>query len=240
MKNAEQAEEFSVRTINRKADQQFTVNTECRQLTVGNLDDIVRVHIEAFPESAWTKLGSRVVKNYYHWQITGPHPLVTAEAAYLGGDCAGFLVAGLFCGSTGGFISANRYLLAGKTLMKPWLLLNPEFRGSFQNGWRILKKQLRRNRAEPKRDVAENIVTKSYGILAIAVSPRFQGCGVGKMLMETAEKTAVLHGFEKMDLSVNPSNTQAVRFYKRLNWKKTTIGNGRWTGVMEKSLQKTI
>ncbi len=234
MKNTERTEQ----TLHRKDDKFINngdkpVNIRQKELTVDDLDDVARVHIEAFPDSAWTKLGTQVVKRYYHWQITGPHPQVLARTIYVDDDCAGFLVAGLFVASTSGFLSLNRFLLAQKVLLKPWLLFNPKFRQGFHSGYRLLKKYSPK-KIEAKRNKAKK-EEKKFGILAIAVSPKYQGYGIGKILMQTAEETAVSSDFKKMDLTVNPSNTQAIKFYERLNWRKVTVKN-EWLGTMEKDI----
>jgi ribosomal protein S18 acetylase RimI-like enzyme len=53
--------------------------------------------------------------------------------------------------------------------------------------------------------------------------------------MAEAEAVARRQGFQEMDLTVNPTNLQAVEFYERLNWtrfSKDTV----WKGQMKKSL----
>ena len=235
MKNSKLAEKHFSETVTLKNGEGRGLHIEQRKFYADDLAAIAQVHIEAFPSSTWTKLGKRVVENYYLWQLTGNHPLVTAEAVYVDGICTGFLVAGLFRDSTSGFISLNRKLLAGKVLFKPYLLFDQGFRESFYAGCRLLKNYIRRKNKKQTIKETSNDENKSYGILAIAVSPHCQGLGIGKILMRTAENTAVSMGFKKMNLTVNPSNEQAIKFYERLSWERKPA-NEKWKGLMEKQL----
>lgn len=53
--------------------------------------------------------------------------------------------------------------------------------------------------------------------------------------MERSEAIAREKGFSEMDLTVNPQNEKAIRFYERLGWEKV-VNEGRWTGLMRKRL----
>ena len=199
-----------------------------KDLTQTDLEGIARIHIESFADSAWTKLGFQVVKQYYDWQLTGPHPHVLAKGVYLDGEFVGFCIAGVFKGSTMGFIWNNRFLLAGKIILKPWLLLGATFRQSFLSGYRLLKKY------SPDK-LTKSREAKSFGILALATHPKYQSYGIGRLLMQEAEKEAFSTGFKKMHLTVNPANTKAVNFYAKQNWEKVLVDN-RWKGAMKKTL----
>ena len=83
--------------------------------------------------------------------------------------------------------------------------------------------------------ISPGLPGKSFGILATAVDPRYQGFSIGKALMHKAEATAVQQGFQRMHLTVNPSNPQAVGFYESLTWKKPSLDEN-WNGRMVKEL----
>lgn len=204
-----------------------------RPLDKENIDEIAAIHRAAFRESAWTRLGGRVVEEYYLWHLLGPHPIVRATGAFLGDRCAGFCVSGVFSRSTSGFLAKNRNLLVARLVMKPWLILDPVFFGKLKSGKKILKrfnaiKTATVHSTTPKR-------AESFGILAIAVDPACQGLGIGQVLMDDAEKAAVENKFLKMDLTVNPQNGGAIRFYEKLNWTKSQQ-NGAWKGLMIKEV----
>ncbi len=198
-----------------------------RRLEVDDLDAVVRIHMAAFPKSALTLLGAGAVRRYYTWQLLGPHD-VTASGAFIGSNLVGYSFSGVFQGATSGFLKKNRWYLMIRVLSHPWLISNPLIRERLRLGARILGSKKRAGKpAVDKR--------RSFGILSIAVDPSVQGSGVGQMLMRNAETTARTLGFNQMHLTVNPENDQAVRFYEKLNWKKSPTVDG-WTGSMRKAL----
>jgi ribosomal protein S18 acetylase RimI-like enzyme len=68
------------------------------------------------------------------------------------------------------------------------------------------------------------------------VDPTRQGCGIGKMIMQDVEENARQSGFDKLQLTVHPSNIQAVTFYEGTGWVKRLEKKGKWTGSMVKHL----
>ena len=212
-----------------------------RELNTDDLPLIAAVHSAAFPDGALTRLGRVVVERYYLWQLTGPHSTVRAVGAFSGGDCAGFSFGGVFTGgSTSGFLRLNKTLLVKQFLLHPQNILSPQYLQRVWTSVKILRRAARRtleiaaenaspNKKSPKKPA-------SFGILSIAVSPEFQSHGIGKMLLLDAEREAVRSGFSQMDLMVHPDNTQAVRFYEKLEWEKLSA-DGKWRGVMIKKLR---
>lgn len=211
-----------------RAMQKARANVELRKIDFDDLDKVAEIHIAAFPESAWTKLGKEVVKKYYKWQMDASHPLVLAKGVFLGERCVGFCFSGIFNGSTSGFLHKNKNLLVTRVCLKPWLVLSATFRQKLINGNRFSKNFKQKSLAQSKQ-------TDSYGILAIAVSPKHQGLGIGKILLDDAEAAAIQNKFRKMDLSVNVDNTSAIKFYEKLGWEKKPKGD-EWSGIMIKLL----
>lgn len=145
----------------------------------------------------------------------------------------GFVHPGVFSASTSGFLATNRTLLLVRLAIRPWLVLYPVFLGKLRSGKDILKR-FHAKKPEQRRTATVKPVD-SFGILAIAVDPDRQGLGVGQILMDDAERAAVEHNFLKMDLTANPANQGAIRFYEKLNWTRVQQ-NGAWKGVMIKEL----
>ena len=198
-----------------------------RELVADDLAATARLHIDAFPGSALTKLGVEAVRRYYEWLLTGPHQ-TTALAGVIENELAGFVFGGTFNGAMTGFLRRNRRYLAARVLTHPWLVTTPLFRERIALAGRLLLRRPRRSSPEPARSPA-------FGILAIAVGPKWQGCGVGKQLMIRAERIAIERGFERMQLTVASWNQQAIEFYLRGGWEKA-VGEGSWTGAMTKPL----
>src|SRR5690606_9513195 len=205
-----------------------------RELTVNDLSEIAAVHIAAFPTSALTKLGRGVVERYYIWQLTGPHQ-VSAVGACVQDRLVGFYIGGTFNGAMEGFLRENRRALALAVLRRPWLLLtNPIFRQRLLMAFKILTKKLRR-RFKRRKPASTPRRVPSFGVLAIAVDPAYQGPGIGQALMTEADRVARARGFARMELGVHVDNHQAIRFYEQSGWMRISQ-NGEWKGPMEKYL----
>lgn len=209
-------------------------------LTTADLPNSARIHRDAFRESALSRMGLEAIRRYYAWLLTGPHQCV-ALGAWKEGVLVGFCFGGTFYGALSGFVRANRVFLLRKVLWRPWLLADPLFRERIRAGLRILRVSLIAQKPKPEMTARAQTVAlpspgiRSFGILSIGVHPRYQGRGVGRRLMEEAERIAAASGFQQMDLSVHPANLQAVRFYENQGWEKE-VWDGEWRGEMRKKL----
>ena len=204
-----------------------------KSLKTDDLPLIARVHIDSFPDSALSKLGSQVVELYYLWQMTGPHQKVRATGAFVANECAGFSFSGIFHGSTSGFIRQNKSALVKSVVRNPRLLFNSLYLKRLSEGIRLLA---RIGRKKPESQIAGIRPAPKYGILSIAVSPHFQKLGIGHLLMLDAEEEALKYGCSEICLTVHPANQKAVRFYEHQNWQKFTTTD-LWSGAMMKNLR---
>ena len=206
-----------------------------RSLKPEDLPTVARVHMNSFPESALTRLGSSIVERYYLWQLTGPHEKVRATGAFIGGECAGFSFSGVFSGSTSGFIRRNSAFLIGEVLRRPRLLFNKLYLKRLAEGVRLLFRSFKKTGKKKTISTANAEKPVVYGILSIAVAENFQKSGIGRLLMQDAEEEAIRCGQRRICLTVHPENEKAVRFYEKQNWQKD-VRNGRWNGAMIKIL----
>ena len=200
-----------------------------RSLEVSDLPSIVLVHCAAFAGSGLTLLGAEAVRRYYLWQLTGPHDAL-ALGAFRNDQLGGFCFGGLFRGAMTGFLRRNRMYLAARLLTRPWLMGNPIVRDRVRQAGLLLG-----SRPRPTSVAASHATTLSFGILSIAVDPTHRQHGIGRQLMQEMERHARARGFTRMNLSVEPANTGAVRFYERLGWAKVPAGEG-WDGTMIRTL----
>lgn len=217
------------------------LNINIRLLNQSDLPSVALLYVAAFPDSALTKLGVEAVRRYYEWQLIGPHD-VDALGAFYNDRLVGFCFAGIFRGAMSGFLQRNWLFLTGCVLIRPWLILNPVFRDRVTLAINILRRLLRqfikrRRKTSHQSSSHSSEPSKSYRILSIAVNPNYQGLGIGKMLMEYSEAIAREKGFLEMNLTVDPKNEKAIRFYERLGWEKI-LNEGKWTGKMRKRLEK--
>jgi len=211
-----------------------------REITTDDLNEIAAIHKASFDDRALSQLGISAIKRYYLWLLTGFPENYPICGVSEDGQIAGFCFTGSYSGSFSGFLIHNRGFLIAKILMRPWLIFNPIIREQSALAIKTLRSQIKiknkNSQSPPKTDQKKQKTQKNFGILAIAVNPKFQRQGVGKYLMDAAEARAIEDGYTKMHLSVHPSNKSAIRFYENLGWQKM-LSQGTWDGKMFKNLE---
>lgn len=205
-------------------------NVQCLSLEL--LPQIVGIHQNAFPQSAFTQLGQEAISRYYRWLLDECH-----DAANVGifdeNHLAGFCFSGKFRGAMSGYLDRNASFLARQVIMRPWLLITNEvFRSRMIKGVSIF-----RRRRALQQNTSVN-PSPSFGILSIAVNGHYQGKGYGKHLMEATERIARLNDYSMMNLTVAVNNVQAIHFYEKLGWQHVVNTSGSWTGQMTKMLSR--
>lgn len=201
-----------------------------RPLTEKDLPDVARVHCAAFPKELLTMLGMEAVRRYYLWQLIGPHDII-ALGAYREEELAGYCFAGVFRGAISGFLRRHRLYLMRCALLRPRTILHPKS----LNRLRLFLRTLRPTKSPASKTTTSPVTLRRFGILAIAVHPSCQGGGVGKTLMREVELAAKSQGFQVISLTVDPSNTQAIRFYESLGYNRNITDTG-WQGSMIKAI----
>lgn len=196
-----------------------------------DLQRIAELHVDAFPESVLGRLGVEAVRRSYEWQLDGPHD-TTALVAEVDGRVAGFLFGGVFRGSSIGFVKREKWFLAGQVLRHPAVVRGELGRDRLALAARLLVRRWN----QPTPEDPAGVPRRSFGVLAIAVDPRAQGRGVGRALMDVADRRARSAGFESMHLSVHPDNAGAVAFYRTLGWEPVESTGGSWEGRMRRPL----
>ncbi len=200
-----------------------------RELRSSDLRQVSTIHLAAFPDSALTRLGDATLRRYYQWQLEG-EPEAVAFGAFKGDELLGYCFGGIFRGATSGFMRHNSLFLAMRLLTHPWYVTNSLFRARLVLGFRILRQMVLPNPTKAAHDPSTII---PFHVLAIAVHPKHQGLGVGKVLMERIEEIALDRGQMEMALTVHADNFGAIRFYEHLGWEKWLV-DGKWNGLMKK------
>lgn len=197
------------------------------ELQLQDIDAIVEIHCAAFPRAALTQLGKEAVGRYYRHLLVEEYEIY-AHGARIDGRLAGFCFGGIAPTAMRTFLRQNRGLLWRRLIVRPWLVADPLFRQRVARGFSVLL----RRREQPLPERLPDGRRRPYDILSIAVDPRRQGGGLGKLLMQRAQATARQNGFHVMTLMVNTDNEQAIAFYESLGWKKHFM-SGVWRGNME-------
>ncbi len=206
------------------------MNIVLRSLTEEDLSAVAAVHCAAFPKELLTMLGTEAVRRYYLWQLIGPHE-TTALGAFRQEELVGFCFAGVFRGAISGFLRRNRLFLIRCAVLRPWMIVHPKFYSRL----RLFLRTLRPAKSPDSKVSASPASLRRFGILAIAVNPACQGGGVGRTLMRESEAVARSQGFHVITLTVDPTNTQAIRFYESLGYSRTLTDTG-WQGQMTREL----
>jgi len=206
---------------------------EFQTLDAAHLRQISRIHVAAFPNGIWTKLGDSVVEQFYLWHLTGPHEVADIIGAFVGGECAGFILTGIFNGSTTGFIRKNRRLLISKIIFRPHLAFDEVFRDRWKRGFKLFRKTFQK----PAEKVSPNRKQRSFGFLSMGVLPEYRNLGIGTALMQNAEERAAGRGYAQAHFTVDPGNAKAIRIYEKLGWRKS-FENGDWKGIMKKEIAR--
>lgn len=182
------------------------------------LVDVAHLHRLAFPASSLTKLGDKAVERYYFAHL-GASNQCFFLGVYNQKTMRGFVLSGVFPGVMNRFIQENKWFLVGQVLSHPWLIFNSFFREDLVFGLRKLKKK---KPSALKPNVNEEV---PFVILSIATHPDYQHFGIGQHLMAEAERHAILSGFKHMSLTVDPQNTGAIQFYKKMGWHMQAVNS---------------
>lgn len=199
-----------------------------RQLNPDDLTPTAVLHQKAFRDSALSKLGLEPIRRYYAWQFIGPHTCYAVGAYDEQDNLVGFCFGGIFRGSLTGFLAANKRFLIQWVLTHPWLIISPLVIDRINMAFRLF--------AGKRAPMPTTYLSKfpHFGILSIATDPEKQGLGIGKLIMNDVEREALARGFTRMQLTVHPTNTQAVAFYERCGWEHVNDDAGVWQGRMIK------
>jgi ribosomal protein S18 acetylase RimI-like enzyme len=180
-----------------------------------HLPAIVALHARVFPDAVLTELGPEVLDRYYRWQVLGPHDVLALGVASPDGDgLDGLVLGGRFRGSMIGFVKQHPALLARQLLRHPGIVLQGRGRAAVRTGVRLLLRPARTTRIERP----ERVPAGSFGVLVVAVDPGAQRRGVGRALLAEVEDRARQAGYERMHLTLDPTNAAATSFYRRLGW----------------------
>ena len=118
-----------------------------------------------------------------------------------------------------GFVKHEWVHLGGRLVRHPAIVFGPRGRAALATGVRLLLLPTSRTTVERP----ERVPDQSFGVLVIAVDPDAQRDGLGRLLLSWAENEAAQAGFERLHLTIDPTNWGAAAFYRELGWERLNV-----------------
>jgi len=169
-----------------------------------SLDDIVEVHIAAFPGFFMTQLGQRFLRGYYQCVLDYPDGLLLTEFEEQG--CIGF-VSG-FVEPSSFYLELRRRRIRLGLAAVSGIVTRPRSLITLMVNYRRAGKV---SREEPEPGTAE--------LSSLAVRPDIAGRGVGSRLVRRFIAAAANRGASRVILTTDANNNDSVnRFYKGLGF----------------------
>lgn len=194
-------------------------------IEISKLSDLTKLaecHKKAFPKSLSSQMGELFIKKMLSWYIVSERGILfhVIENNEIIGYCGGIIIKK--AGLPGAATSITQHCF--KTfifsfILRPWLIFHSENIKRFSFIKRNLmyklglKKLILNNTQEP-------IIpfSSSWGLVVIGVNPKYQGKGVGSILLQEFEKLAKTDGVQKISLTVKNINLQAIKAYSKNGW----------------------
>lgn len=186
-------------------------NVEVRRLSPELIPGVVEIHMDAFKGFTNARVGRRYVRAFLRWfhETDGAIALAAVDRDE---TPLGYVVG----------IAADDWYLLTRHLMpsgiagiasRPWLLLDARVRSRVA-AW---VPSIRRP-AKPRSGLPHG-ADPTMDLVAIAVSSRAEGMGIGSRLLKEFDREALELGIRVVRLSVHADNVAARRLYERCGWR---------------------
>lgn len=174
-----------------------------------DLIEVARVHKICFPNSFSTRLGPKLLSNYYlEFYKENPHLFYVCENE--DGKMCGFVM-GYVLGKTNAissFSKNNRITMALKVM---GLLICFD-----KLAWNKVKKTLKK---KPASDSAKKIDKTGEGdLLSICVTDEMKGTGAAVALVDVYNDALKAHGHKFCYLTCDTDNPRGLAFYKKIGY----------------------
>ncbi len=175
-------------------------------MTRDTLDDVVRVHLEAFPGFFMAQLGPRFLREYHRCVADYPNGILLTEEE--NGRCVGLVA---------GFVDpASFYRELRRRRLR---LALAAFSGVVGRPRRLVT--LVRNYGRARGAAMHEPDEKSAELSSLAVSPAVAGRGIGRRLVARFISAARDRGADHVTLTTDARGNDAVnRFYQRLGFER--------------------
>jgi ribosomal protein S18 acetylase RimI-like enzyme len=180
-------------------------------VTAGLLDDVVRVHREAFASYANARLGVPYARRFLEWFASREDTIALAAVDETGA------VLGYVTGARGAYgypLSRAMWPVAGLSmLLRPWVLLDRRIVRAV-----LARVRLWRRPPSSAPELPPELVPPLVSLVAIGTSRQHRRAGVAAALVESFEEAARKLGGRTVRLTVYKSNAPARALYERRGW----------------------
>lgn len=183
-----------------------------REIKEDDLNQIVRIHKEAFPDYFLTAFGEELLYEFYNQYFLNNNVFVVAEKDK---KIMGFILGNNSDIPRKNFFKKNFYKISLKIIIELLKLNKNLWAGIFQ---RIVLVREAIVVKIIKRDENDKVSSYKYDLLSIAVDKDSKGNGVAFKLEEYFCSKLKQNGIKEIILAVKKENIQAIKFYEKCNY----------------------
>lgn len=184
------------------------------------LPEVAICHMDSFPDSFGTKLGTVYTQKSLEWFLAGANRFLfhVTDGDKVIGYCGGFQSTGIGDGSTSGMMQYAMKEAAIGMLKKPWLFFHKDVIRFYPLIIKNIGRKITGSQQTPLIGSVAKKSVNSIGLVVIGVHPAYRGKGCFELLMFQFEKECRQRNAAMMTLSVKSSNLRAIGAYKKAGW----------------------
>lgn len=202
------------------------INLDIKPIVASKLEETAYCHISAFPSSFSSKLGISYVIKMLEWYTVSEDRFLFS--ATIEDKVIGYIGGAKGTGSTSGMLQYTYWNGIFSVLKRPYLFFNISVLSHISLILRNISKRLFYrwgNIDLTKTKIAEEGPDLSIGLIVIGVNPKYRRKGIsGSLLKVFIDKSRQL-GYKNGHLSVDTSNTNAIKAYKKNGWEIVSSSN---------------
>lgn len=194
-----------------------------RPLGPGDVDKIVELHIEVFPDYFLTHLGSRFLRLFYYQFVNNKNNI--AVLAEVDGRPVGFVSGVVKSSDFYQDFYRRHFFMIAITVFARMFLSSVVCAGVFERAGQIVPALIARfggSRLGKSNDIRvyNNSLEIKARLLSIGVSPDVRGAGIAEKMVNCFCRLAGYSGAKTVGLTVFSYNSRAINFYNKNGWHK--------------------
>jgi len=186
-----------------------------RKVKKEDLNQIAKIHKEAFPDYFLTAFGEELLYEFYNQYFLNNNIFVVAEE---NNKIIGFILGNNSDIPRKKFFNENFYRISLKVIFELLKLNKNLWNGIFQRVFFVKEAIISKFRKNIK--IEERIIQnkKSYRLLSIAVNPKVKGKNIAVEMEKYFCEELLKIGIEEVGLSVKKENIRAIKFYEKCGY----------------------